>query len=96
MVKDYAKALGFEYLTASTKGDFIKSYGRFVSPTFSERPIIFEVFTQVSNENDALYAIYNIEKSLKSELRGIASNIKHGGYYDISRTKISNIPGEFE
>ena len=96
LVKDYAKALGFEYLTASTKGDFIKSYGRFVSPTFSERPIIFEVFTQVSNENDALYAIYNIEKSLKSELRGIASNIKHGGYYDISRTKISNIPGEFE
>ncbi len=79
LVRDFAKSLGFEYLTASGKDDFMAIYERFVTPTTSEKPIIFEVFTKVADENDALYAIYNIEKSLKSELRGIASNIKHGG-----------------
>ena len=97
LVRDFARSLGFEYMTASNKEDFLNKYEQFVTPTMTERPIIFEVFTKVSDENDALYAIYNIENSLKNELRIIASNIKHGGgYFDISRTKISNIPGEFE
>lgn len=79
LVRDFAKSLGFEYMKASNKEEFQNIYKQFVSPVITDKPIIFEVFTKVSDENDALYAIYNIEKSLKSELRGIASNIKHGG-----------------
>lgn len=97
LVRDYAKALGFEYITASNKEEFLNQYERFVTPSVTEKPIIFEVFTTVADENDALYKIYNIEKSLKREIRSIASNIKHGGgYYDIARTKISNIPRKLE
>lgn len=85
LVRDYARSLGFEYMTASNKEEFLNRYKQFVSPALTENPIIFEVFTKVSDENDALYAIYNIEKSIKREFHGIVSNIKRGGGIMTSR-----------
>lgn len=63
VVRHLAEDWGYEYLCATSKDDFKKVYKRFVSPEFTEKPMIFEVFTEVNNENDALYKVYNIEKS---------------------------------
>ena len=79
LVRDFAHSLGFDYLSASNKEEFNEVYEKFVSPTLTEKPVIFEIFTQVSDENDALYAIYNIDKTLMGELRSIAGNVKRGG-----------------
>lgn len=60
LVKHYASDLGFEYLCASSKEDFLACYQKFVSPELSEKPILFECFTDSSDENDALYCINHV------------------------------------
>ena len=65
LVKHIAEDLGFEYLTASSKTEFEHLYKRFVTPTITERPMIFEVFTKVEDENQALYNLWHIVKDTK-------------------------------
>ena len=50
LVKDYATNLGFEYLSALTKDEFIKNAGRFVNPVITDKPMVFEVFVEVNDE----------------------------------------------
>lgn len=69
LVRHYAEDLGYEYLSASTKEEFDQVYSRFVTPELTEKPMIFEVFTKVEDENEALYQIYNIEMSKKNKMK---------------------------
>lgn len=75
LVKSYSKALGFEYISASTKDEFDKVYEKFVSKTSSEKPIFFEVFTTGENENKALEAIQNINFDVKSATKTATKNL---------------------
>ena len=68
LVKCYAESLGYEYLTASSKDEFENIYQRFITPEMTDRPMIFEVFTDVNDENKALYQMHNIE--ISSEYKG--------------------------
>jgi 2-succinyl-5-enolpyruvyl-6-hydroxy-3-cyclohexene-1-carboxylate synthase len=54
LIKAYAEALGFEYITASNKEEFLDTYKKFLQPEITQRPILFEVFTQTEDENKAL------------------------------------------
>lgn len=65
LVKDYAENLGFEYLTASNKEEFAKVYKRFITKELTERPMLFEIFTNTKDETQANYSITSIE--LKSK-----------------------------
>ncbi len=69
LVKHYAEDLGYEYLSASNKEEFENVYRRFVTPQRTDKPMIFEVFTNVDDENEALYRMYNIETSSKAKLK---------------------------
>ena len=69
LVRHYAEDLGYEYLSASNKEDFEQVYARFVTPELTGKPMVFEVFTQVKDENDALYQIYNMEVSAKNRAK---------------------------
>ena len=60
LVKHFAEDLGFEYISASTKQAFEDAAERFVSPNISDKSIIFEVFTNVEDENKALYDVWHI------------------------------------
>ena len=60
LVKAYAEALGFEYLTASTKAQFEQVYERFVNPEITDRPMVFEVFTDSEEESRALEEMMKI------------------------------------
>lgn len=77
LVKHIAEDLGFEYLTASSKTEFEHLYKRFVTPTITERPMIFEVFTKVEDENQALYNLWHIVKDsnwkqeMKETIKGV-------------------------
>lgn len=75
LVKHYAEDLGFEYLSASCKEEFDKLYPSFVSPTHSEKPMVFEIFTQVEDENEALYRMFNIEASAKKKIKQTLHNV---------------------
>jgi 2-succinyl-5-enolpyruvyl-6-hydroxy-3-cyclohexene-1-carboxylate synthase len=77
LVRHYAEDLGFEYLSAGSKEDFSAKYERFVTPDTLEKPMIFEVFTDVEDENQALWDMWHIEEdhSLKGETKKIIKNV---------------------
>lgn len=46
LIKHYATDLGYEYLSATNKTDFITTLDKFLSPEMNDKPILFEVFTE--------------------------------------------------
>ena len=60
LVRHYSKDLGFEYLSAENKEEFLSVVTRFVCED-QERPVIFECFTCPEDESNALYKMRNIE-----------------------------------
>ena len=59
LVKHYSEDLGFEYLTASDKESFNNVYKRFVTPEMTNKPMLFEVFTDSEDESSAVEMIRN-------------------------------------
>jgi len=60
LVKHYATDLGYEYITAKDKKSFLAAIDRFLMPEITERPMIFEVFTETDDESNALEMMQNI------------------------------------
>lgn len=78
VVKQYVESLGYEYMSASSKEEFLSIYKRFVAPELTEKPMVFEVFTNVENENQALEVISRIvvqEPSIGDRIKGTIKNI---------------------
>ena len=96
LVRDYVKALGFDYISASCKEEFKKNHESFISPHIGEKSIVMEVFINVADENDALYKLYNIETDFIKETKDKIKNaISGGGDFNISRNKIQNITRKY-
>ena len=62
LVKNYATDLGFDYLSASTKEEFLKQLDYFTSDKEYSKSIVFEVFTTSVDESKALYTIRRLKK----------------------------------
>ncbi len=75
LVKHYAQDLGFEYLSASTKEEFEKIYQRFLYPEITDKPMLFEVFTNSEDESKALEKIMNIEADVKGKAKNMAKQV---------------------
>ena len=60
LIKQYSTELGFEYLCASNKEEYLENVDRFTSPELTDKPILFEVFTNYQDESDALKLINHI------------------------------------
>lgn len=77
LIKHYATDLGFEYISASTKEEFVSCYQRFVSDKMETRSIIFECFTETEDENRALWLINHIDdKDVSDYSRDIINTTK--------------------
>ena len=77
LVRHYTEDLGYEYLSASNKTEYESVYSRFVTPELTEKPMIFEIFTQVKDENEALKAIYNteVDTSVSGNFKKVAKQL---------------------
>lgn len=75
LVKHYAEDLGFEYLTASNKEEYLANIDRFLSPEMRDRPMLFEVFTNHEDESDALKAVMLIERTAGADAKLAARKI---------------------
>lgn len=75
LVKHYAEDLGFKYLSASSKEDFKTTMQEFISSELSDKPIVFEVFTDSEDENNALKLLNKIEKSKEYQRKEKIMNI---------------------
>lgn len=69
LVKDLAHDLDFDYLSASNKEEYLSVYERFVDSKLSDRPMIFEVFTDTADESQALSMIENTMSDKKFILK---------------------------
>ena len=82
LIKHYAEDLGYEYLTASSKEEFKQVMERFVTPEITDRPMLFEVFTDKQDESDALEMLLNMKSDsgtvLKKNLRKVAGQVLGG------------------
>lgn len=67
LVKHYAEDLGFDYICASTKEEFLNKAEIFVNPAQTNKPILFEVFTETQDESDALKTINSLVKSKENQ-----------------------------
>ncbi len=75
LVKGYAESLGFEYLTASSKEEFNAVYERFITPEMTDKPMLFEVFTNDYEEREAFDIMYNLDVSVQSAAKQMAKQI---------------------
>ena len=75
LVKNYCQNLRFEYLSASNKEEFEKVYERFFTENITDKPMLFEVFTNSDEESNALETMMSFSKTsnakAKNAIRGI-------------------------
>lgn len=77
LVRHYAEDLGYEYMQASCKEEYMGHLERFLTPELTEKSILFEVFTNNEDESDALKLMSTlIEDSMmkiKQDLKSMMS-----------------------
>lgn len=93
LVKHYAQDLGYEYLCASTKEEFLSVYERFLTPGMTEKPMVFEVFTDSQEESEALKICRNTVVSAKGLLISAVAKTIGKGRMQILKQKILNAKG---
>ena len=69
LIKNYVQDLGYEYLSATTKEEFICVCEHFTSRTITKKPIVLELFTDSKDESLALKQIWNVETTLSGVIR---------------------------
>ena len=76
LIKHYATDLGFEYLTASDKKSYIQAAKRFFTSEMTERPMLLEVFTDSTDESDAVETMLNLMPATSDAASTIRSAVK--------------------
>lgn len=80
VVKSYAASLGYKYMSASNKEEFLKEEDEFLTTDVQDKPIIFEVFTNSDEESSAIHLMRNIvkdDRSLTKKIHDKASRLAH-------------------
>lgn len=85
LVRNFVENLGFEYLSASDKEEYLKNLSRFVSPNSFDKPLIFEVFTNSKDESEALSLLTKLDFSTNATVKVAAKRIL--GQKNINRIK---------
>lgn len=76
LIKHYAEDLGFHYMSATSKEEVEAHAAEFMNPQTIEQPMLFEVFTDSTLENQALHIVRNLRVGsaslLENKVRQIA------------------------
>lgn len=79
LVKHFAEDLGFKYLSAKNKDEYLEALQLFIDPT-EESSIIFELFTNYQEENEALQTMKHLKVDPNQKIKSaIASAIGEKG-----------------
>lgn len=71
LVCHYAQDLGFEYMAARNKEEFLQHLERFITPELTEKPMIFEAFTDSVDESESLRLLQHTAKDLKGSAKSV-------------------------
>lgn len=69
LIRHYAEDLGYEYLSADNKEDYLKNLPRFVTEEMTGKPMLFEVFTESEDESEGIRMVRNLEVSAKGMVK---------------------------
>lgn len=89
VIRHFAIDLGFEYLSAENKEQFMSCYESFLSATPKDKPMVFEVFTDTADETralDIMYNIFDVKDSAKEVAKAV---IKDAVESTIGRNRIN-------
>lgn len=75
LVRLLAQSLGFKYMSANNKSEYLANLDEFVSNKQIEQSIIFEVFTKTDNESEALERVNTIMG--KMSIKTVGSRESH-------------------
>lgn len=75
LLKHYAKDLGFEYISASNKEEYLNNVEKYLNPKITDKPILFEVFTNSKDESESVRIMKNIEISAKGKAKKIVKSV---------------------
>lgn len=74
-VKNYAENLGFEYMTASNFEEFDAAVQRFITPEVTEKPMLFEIFTESQNDSNAFEMMANVDLDTKGQAKAVLKQV---------------------
>ncbi|WP_314078786.1 thiamine pyrophosphate-binding protein [Hoylesella pleuritidis] len=78
LVKDFSEDLGFEYLQADSKEEFLSNYQKFIDPKVGEKPILFEIITSTEGQSEAWKKLCNLaEATVKERINKIISKYEN-------------------
>lgn len=89
VIKCFAESLGFEYLSATSKQEFVVSAARFATPEITGKPMLLEVFTDTEDESAALKAVTTITR--KTQLKLAANDILARPEMNVVRNLVKKI-----
>lgn len=69
LVRHYTEDLGFEYMTAANKEEFLEKLSRFMTPHVTDKPMLFEVFTKGEDDSEAYKRMRRLVVNTKEELK---------------------------
>lgn len=75
LVRHYAEDLGYEYFSANSKEEYLRHLDRFLAPEVTDRPMLFEVFTDNEDESEAIRMICNLNISAKGILKETVKSV---------------------
>ena len=75
LVKHYSEDLGFEYMSASTKEEYLNHLDHLTTPKLTEKSLLIEVFTNSEDESNALKIINTLKLTATSTVRQIAKDM---------------------
>lgn len=75
LIRHYAEDLGYEYLSADSKESYLKNIDRFLTPEITDRPMLFEIFTDSKDESDAIYLMRHLVVSKKGEAKQVVKKV---------------------
>ncbi len=75
LVRNLAEDLGFKYLTASNKQEYLSVLFEFTQKSLTDKPIILEVFTSDDAENEALEKMRHLEVTKSAILKQFGRSV---------------------
>lgn len=69
LLMHFSEDLGFQYISARNKEEYMKALPVFVNPKLTDNPILFEIFTDPDNEVEALNRMKNISSNKSDNLK---------------------------
>ena len=75
LVRNFVQNLGFEYISAENKKEYLDKAKYFFNEKKYEKPIIFEIFTDSTDESNAIKIMNNLEITTKGKIKRVLKKV---------------------